>query len=141
MNKHKTRSTKDRSLNIDDYFAKKQRSNSSERNYGSERSEGRSVRRTKSAEKMLLPQSMPGDAKSMRARAKAEILMSRSDDGDVGRRQKLSKATSERYVPRMEPPQRGLTMTKSDKLSAREAPSQRMVRRTHSGDNLVKVER
>jgi hypothetical protein len=141
MNKHKTRSAKDRPLNIDDYYAKKQRSNSSERTFGSERSEGRSVRRTKSAEKMLLPQSMHGDTKSMRARAKAEILMSRSEHGNVGRRQKLSRATSERPMPRMEPPQTGLTGTNSDKRSAREAPSQRMVRRTHSGDDLVKVER
>jgi hypothetical protein len=130
-----------RRLNIDDYYAKKQRSNSSERKFGSERSEGRSVRRTNSAEKRLLPQSMHGDTKSMRSRTKEEISMCRSDHGNVGRRQKLSRASSERHMPRMEPPQRGFTRINSDERLAREAPSQRMVRRTHSGDNLVKVER
>jgi hypothetical protein len=140
--KHTARSTRqDRPLNIDDYYAKKQRSNSSGRAFGSERSEGRSMRRTKSAEKMLLPQSMHGDTECMRSRAKAEILMSRSEHGNIGRRQKLSRATSERPMPRMEPTQTGLTGTNSDKRSAREPPSQRMVRRTHSGDNLVKVKR
>jgi hypothetical protein len=141
--KYKTRSTKDRPLNIDDYYAKMQRSRSSERTLGSERNEGRSVRRAKSAEKMLLPaQSMHGDTtKSMRSRTKAEILMSRSDYGDVGRRQKLPRVSSERHLQRMEPPQRGLIRINSDKRPGRKSPSQRMVRGTHSGDNLVEVER
>jgi hypothetical protein len=144
--KHKTRSpedgSKDRPLNIDDYYAKMQRSRSSERTLGSARSEGRSGRRpTKSAEKMQLPQSMHGDPEGMRSRAKAEISMSRSDHRNVVRRQKLSSASSERQMPIIEPSERGLTRTNSAKRSPRDAPSERMVRRTHSGDNLVKVER